>query len=67
MRQTTNVFRKECSANTVLVVRLLWGRSRGCAMDWDEWPSDIAILPVILVLSSILFVITQKIKGFSLE
>ena len=36
MRQTTNVLRKEYSANTVLVVRLLWGRSRGCAMDWDE-------------------------------
>ena len=36
MRQTTNVLRKEYSANTVLVVRLLWRRSRGCAMDWDE-------------------------------
>ena len=26
----------EYSANTVFVVRLLWGRSRGLAMDWDE-------------------------------
>ena len=36
LQHETNVLRKEYSANTVIVVRLLWGRSRGCAMDWDE-------------------------------
>ena len=36
LQYETNFVRKEFSANTVLVVRLLWGRSRGCAMDWDE-------------------------------
>ena len=36
LQYETNFVRKEFSANTVLVVRLLWGRSRGCEMDWDE-------------------------------
>ena len=36
LQHETNVLRKEYSVNTVSLVRLLWRRSRGCAMDWDE-------------------------------
>ena len=36
LQHETSVLRKEYSAKTMLVVRLLSGRSIGCAMDWDE-------------------------------